>query len=352
MKKMTGTELIGALCAEFGPSGCEDNVAALIESQLAGFCETRRDRMGNVIAHLPGEGARVMLSAHMDEAGLMIHSVDDKGYLRFSTVGALDPRVLCGRCVTVGNAENRIAGVIGAKPIHLQSADERKQVTAVSAMYIDIGATSAEEAEKYVDIGDYAVFEGECSAFGEEGRRLCGKALDNRLGCAALIEIIRAAADRPLSCDLWAVFSVREEIGRSGTGAAAYAIRPDYTVVLDAAEVYDLPDGSKTGGPGQGVLVSLSDRGTIYDARRIDYVLALGREMEIAVGIHRGTALANDAAQVQRTADGAAAIALSLPVRYPHSAASIADTRDYAVLCRLVGEMLVRKDAFPKPIDN
>lgn len=343
MKKLSGIDLLRALCAEFGPSGCEGNVADFIEGQLREVCETRRDRMGNVIAHLPGNGPRVMLSAHMDEVGMMITDIDDKGYFRFANVGSIDARVLCGRAVTVGNEQNQVPGVIGAKAIHLQSADERKTATAVSSMYIDIGAASREEAEKYADLGDFAAFASEFVTFGEDGHRMRGKAIDDRLGCAVAIETLRALADQTLNIDLYAVFSVHEEMGKSGARVAAYAIRPDVSITLEATAVADLPDAAasaKVGELGQGGLISFVDKGTVYDAGLIEFALETARAEGIPVQLKRWSAGTNDSAQINRAADGSRALVLSAPTRYIHSGSCVADDRDFDAICALLRAML------------
>lgn len=353
MTKLSRIDLLRALCAEFGPSGCEGNVADFIEGQLRGVCETRRDRMGNVIAHLPGKGKKVMLSAHMDEVGMMIKEIDDKGYLRFANVGGIDARVLCGRAVTVGNEQNQIPGVVGAKAIHLQSADERKNATPVSAMYIDIGAASREEAEKYVDLGDFAAFASAFVEFGEGGQRLRGKAIDDRWGCAVAIETLRALAGQALEVDLYAVFSVHEEMGKSGARVAAYAIRPDVAIVLEATAVADLADtagAARVGELGQGGLISIVDKGTVYDAGLIDFALETAKRAGIPVQLKRWSAGSNDSAQINRAADGARAMALSAPTRYIHSGSCVADARDFDAICALLREMLERPWGFtPNP---
>ena len=349
MKKLEKIELLEALCAAFGPSGCEDNVADLIMQQLEGIGEMKRDRMGNVIVHLPGDGPRVMLSAHMDEVGMMIREIDDKGYLRFGNVGGIDPRVQCGRAVTVGNERGQIPGVIGAKALHLQSADERKHATEVKAMYIDIGAASREEAERYVDLGDYAAFASDFVRFGEDGCRLRGKAIDDRLGCAVAIETLRAMAGQARAIDLYAVFSVHEEVGKSGARTAAYAIRPDTAIVLEATAVADLPDtaaAAKVGEIGQGGLLSFVDKGAVYDAGLIDFALETAREEEIPVQIKRYSAGTNDAAQINRAADGARTMALSAPTRYIHSGSCVADVHDFDAICALLKAMLKRPWGF------
>lgn len=350
MKDLRRTDLLAALCALFGPSGCEGNVADFIEGQLTDLCTTTRDRAGNLIAHLPGKGPRVLLAAHMDEVGLMIREVDEKGYLRIATVGSIDPRVLCGRAVVVGNERMQTPGVIGAKAIHLQSRDERGRATEVKSMYIDIGAASREEAEKYADLGDFAAFAPGFVRFGEEDNKIRAKAIDDRLGCAVAIETIRRIAAIPegeRKADLWVAFTVREEIGKSGARQAAYAIRPDIAIVLEATAVADLPGtsgASRVGEQGKGGLLSIVDKGTVYDAALLQHALAVAARHDIPVQLKRCNAGANDAAQINRAADGARALALSAPTRYIHSGSCVVDIRDYDAIVALLGALLTDGD--------
>ena len=206
--KYTGIDLIRELSLAFGPSGCEDAVSALIESQIKGDCDSYTvDTVGNIIAVIHGRGIyydkknprRILLSAHMDEVGFMITAITEEGYLKFSTVGGIDPRVLCGRHVLVGD-RHKLHGVIASKAIHLQTPEERTKATPLSKMYIDIGAKDAEDAKKYVSVGDYATFDSDFVTFGKDNTRMKGKALDDRAGCAMLIEIMRNLHDNP--CDL------------------------------------------------------------------------------------------------------------------------------------------------------
>lgn len=350
MKELRRTDLLCALCDIFGPSGCEGNVADFIEGQLTDICSVTRDRAGNVIAHLPGTGPRVMLSAHMDEVGLMIREIDEKGYLRFATVGSIDPRVLCSRAVLVGNETTQTPGVIGAKAIHLQSRDERGKATEVKSMYIDIGAASREEAEKHADLGDFATFAPGFVRFGEGDCKIRSKAIDDRLGCAVAIETLRRLAAIPegeRKVDLWVAFTVHEEIGKSGARQAAYRIRPDIAIVLEATAVCDLPGttgAARVGEQGKGGLLSIVDRGTVYDAGLIQHALAVAARHDIPVQLKRYSAGSNDSAQINRAADGSRALALSAPTRYIHSGSCVVDVRDYDAIVALLGVILTDGD--------
>ena len=191
MTKYNGIELLRELCLVFGPTGCEDGVADFIKAQIDGVCDkAHTDRLGNLLA-LIGSGdskrQRIMISAHMDEVGFMVNQVTEDGYLKFGTVGGIDPSVLSGKNVTIGDEVSRIAGVIMSKAIHHKSPSEREEVTPIKSMYIDAGFENREEALKYVDIGTYATFDSEFVEFGKDGRKLKCKAIDDRLGCAVMI---------------------------------------------------------------------------------------------------------------------------------------------------------------------
>ena len=240
--KLTGTELIRELSLAFGPSGCEDAVRELIMEQIQGDCHTCTvDKAGNLIAVVRGRGLdydpdrprRIMLAAHMDEVGFMIREITEEGYLKFGTVGGIDPRVLCGRHVQIGDEKRRIHGVIASKAIHLQTAEERSKATPVDKMYIDIGAGSREDAKKQVSVGDYATFDSDFVIFGKDGCMMKGKALDDRAGCAVLIEVMRDLYRTPcdMPFDVCSAFTCCEEVGISGANVAAFGIKPDIAII-------------------------------------------------------------------------------------------------------------------------
>ncbi len=352
--KYSGIELIKALSLAFGPSGCEDDVRELLIEQIEGSCDGYFvDRSGNLIARLKGQGMdyhpeaprRILLSAHMDEVGLMITEITEEGYLRFGTVGGIDPRVLCGRHVTIRHAKQTVHGVIASKAIHLQTAEERTKTTPVRKMYIDIGAKDAEDAKKYVTVGDCAVFDSEFVTFGKDGRQMKGKAIDDRAGCAALVEILRtlyvSEAERPF--DLYLAFTTCEEVGIAGSSVAAFAVEPEIAIVLEATAVNDLPnaaDNAKVSFLGEGGTLSLVDGGAIYDRALINYARSTAEANGIKCQIKRAAAGMNDAAHIQRTRAGARVMALSLPTRYIHSASNVALYEDYESVRDLIVAML------------
>ena len=257
------TELLEKLCQLNGTSGDESRVRDFIISEISGHCDYTVDPLGNIIARKKGaEPAKnkVMISAHMDEVGMIVTSIKSDGTLTISEVGGVDPRVVIGRQVSVG--ENSINGVIGAKAIHNLSADERKKAQKFSSLYVDIGATNKEEAEKFVSLGDRVHFYSEFLTFGDGFIK--GKAIDDRFGCAVMIDLIKS--ELPYDCTF--TFVVQEEVGLRGARPAAYTVDPDFALVLEATTAADIPLASgekRCCELGKGAVVSHMDRSTIYD---------------------------------------------------------------------------------------
>ncbi len=347
--KYTGLELVKQLSLCFGPSGCEDAVRDMIIEQIEGECDGYCiDRVGNLIARVTGRGMdyrpeaprRLLLAAHMDEVGFMISHVTKEGYLKFANIGGMDPRVLCGRPVTVGNEQGQIPGVIASKAIHLQTKEERGKVTPTTQLYMDIGATDAEDAGKCAAVGDFATFASDFELFGRDNGRMKGKALDDRAGCAALIEIMRALhddpADRPF--DSYFAFTCCEEIGISGAAVAAYTIAPDWALVLESTAINDVPGATgsaRVAELGEGVAISLADNTTIYDTGLVRLALDIGAAQGIPCQVKKRVSGGNDARVIQRSLEGVRVLALSLPTRYIHSASCVAAVSDYASLREL-----------------
>lgn len=341
-----GMELVKYLSLAFGPSGCEDQVRERIIEQIEGYCDGYcEDRAGNLIARVSGRGMdydpehprRLMVCAHMDEVGFMIRQITKEGYLKFGNLGGMDPRVLCGRAVLVGNEEKQIPGVIASKAIHLQSPEERKKVTTAAKMYIDIGAKDEEDAKQYVSVGDFATFASDFEIFGKDGSHVKGKALDDRAGCAAMIEIMRDLHDRPcaLPFDIYFAFTRCEEIGISAAATAAQTIAPDWGIVLESTAINDVAGatgGARVAELGDGVAISLADMTTIYDRGMVRMALDCGEKKGIKCQVKKRVSGGNDARVIQRSLAGVRVLTLSLPTRYIHSASNVAAVADYETL--------------------
>ncbi len=326
------------LCKLPGVSGNEDAVRRFILSKLAGKCDSCHvDRMGNVIAFRRGNGQKkLLLAAHMDEVGLIVSSITEAGFLKFQTVGGIDPRVLVSKRVTVG--PKAIPGVIGYKAVHLQDKAEREQSVRAKSLYIDIGASSKTEAERLVSPGDYCAFDSEFVLFGDD--RIKAKALDDRAGCALLLDIVE---NGKCPYDLYCVFTVQEEVGLRGATVAAYDIRPDIAIVLEAttcSDVYGTEPKDYATVLGGGVAISLLDRSTYYDKDLVRFVRALAARHKLPVQYKQTAMGGNEGGAYQRACTGARTLALSLPARYIHSPASVISKKDYDHMHRLLYQLL------------
>ncbi len=349
---MNSFELIERLCRAFGPTGCEDAVAELIKGEIADVCpDAFVDRMGNLIAPMrfgdlsSPTRKKIMVSAHMDEVGFMINEIKSNGYLGIDTVGGISESVLAGRRVSVLSRNGLINGVIASKAIHHKPKKDRSKTTPIDKLYIDIGARDGEQAKEYVNVGDFATFESEFYAFGDGFIK--GKALDDRMGCAAMIEMMRRLHAKPAenNVDVYFCFTVREEIGLSGAHAAAFRIRPDTAIVLETtavADIADTPAAKRVADTGGGAVISIMDRSTMYDRSLINTALAIAASNGIKAQVKRYVSGGNDAGCIHKTAEGIKTLAISVPTRYLHSPACVARLDDYEAVGRLC-EQLIRE---------
>ena len=339
---LSGKELIIALSAIFGPTGCEDRVSAAIKPELDKYCDNvLLDRMGNLVGKMSLGSSqnkkRLMLSAHLDEVGFMIERINDNGMLSFDTVGGIDESVIAGKSVLVGNEGTLINGVICSKAIHHKSKKERNSAEDIEHLSIDIGLSSKEDAEKYVSIGDFATFDApqaDSIFFGKDKSTIKCKALDDRMGCAAMLEIMDIfRADPPTSdIEVYFCFTVREEIGFSGAGTAAANIAPDLSIVLETTAIGDLPTTEacrRVADVGKGGVVSIVDRSTVYDRELVDRAMKIAKTREIPAQLKRYVSGGNDAGHIHKALEGVKALAISVPTRYLHSPACVASLDDY-----------------------
>lgn len=311
-------EILKTLCDEYGISGNESTVASRIIGMIEDYADSYYvDNLGSVIAFKKGArtpAKKILIDAHTDEVGMIVTGFAADGGLCFTTVGGVDARVILGRLVLVG--EDRIPGVIGTKAIHMQSEEERKTAVPVDKLYIDIGCSSKEEAQALVDYGDEVCFPAGFGTFGNG--YLKGKAIDDRFGCAVMVELIRAE----LPCDCWFSFSVQEEVGCRGAAASAFAVAPDYAIVLETTTAADLAGVSEPKSVctlGKGAVVGFMDRGTVYPRDLYKLCHQLGAEKGIPVQTKTMVAGGNDARSIHQAAGGIKTIAVSAPSRYLHS---------------------------------
>ena len=349
-KILSSAELIKALSDIFGPSGCEDSVAKLILELTADLgIIPKKDRLGNISFCLGADGTnkkKIMLSAHMDEVGFMVTDVTDKGYLKFSNVGGISPDVTAGRHVLVGAEENHICGVIASKAIHHKDREDRLKPEKKENLVIDIGAKTEDEAKAIADIGTFVSFAPNFSTFGKNGRMMHSKALDDRFGCALLVELLRKLKEieNKLPLEVYVCFTTREEVGISGATVAANIVRPDYAVVLETTAVADRPDApesSHVAKVGEGGALSLMDRSTIYDRELIDIALTVAKENNIKVQVKKFVSGGNDAGHIHKSCTGVRTLALSAPTRYLHSPNCVASLDDYEAMLDLLYKFIL-----------
>ena len=319
-------ELLRELCLTDGVSGDESAVRDYIISKIKGHCDYNIDPLGSLICFCKGKkeaDKKVMICAHMDEVGFIVTYINDDGTLCFAPVGGINTGVVLGRQVKVG--KNKLSGVVGSTAVHNLSKEQREKAPEFDSMYIDFGASTKEEAEKYVSLGDNIYFDSEYTDMGCE---IKAKAIDDRAGCAMMIRMI---LEQP-EYDTYFVFNVQEEIGLRGSGASAFTVAPDYAIVLEsttAADIDGASDAKKVCCLGKGPVVSFMDRSTLYNKEL--YKLAFDTASEIGVPCQTKTMIAggNDAGAIHTSRGGVKTIAVSVPCRYLHSASCVINASDF-----------------------
>jgi endoglucanase len=350
--------LLERLCNACAVSGDESEVRAIVLEQVRPYAsQVQVDALGNVLAAIqPAAGQsgqaekplRVMVAAHMDEVGFMLVEDEGEGIFRFETIGGLDARQLVGKAVWIGR--QHIPGVIGAKPVHLSTADERKRALTLDTLRIDAGP----ENGKKIKVGDRATF---ATSFTRIGPSLRAKALDDRLGVATLIELARLA---PANIELLAAFTVQEEVGLRGAGVAAYALEPDVAFAIDSTPAMDLP-GWQSGGhyadpDGQinaryntrldaGPAIYIADAATLSDPRLVRHLAQTAEDLGIPYQFRQPGGGGTDAGAIHKQRAGIPSVSISVPGRYAHTAAGLARLDDWKHTLALVHAALSRLTA-------
>ncbi len=315
--------LLSEMLKTNSPSGCEDEMRKLILEKI-GDMEHFVDSMGNVIVHKKGAGKRVLISAHMDEVGFIISKITDSGALKFKCVGGIEPTVLVGKKVEIG--KERVKGVTGVKAVHLQSGAERSAMASISDMIIDIGCKDKGEAERLVKVGDYGTFASEAVEFGDN--LLKCKGLDDKVGCAVVLELLKADFD----LDLYASFTVQEEVGCRGSIIAANYVKPEYAIVFEGttcSDVFPTPEEKTVTHLGKGCALTAMDRAAVADRELLDKTMGIAKEKKIPYQIKRTTMGGTDAGSIQRSGVGVKTVVISTPCRYIHSPVCVMNKNDF-----------------------
>jgi len=330
----TQLDLLEELSNANGVSGDEGEVREIIRKRVRGLAdEVKVDAMGNLLVRKRARkapGFRVMMDAHMDEVGFMLVEQESDGSFIFEKVGGGDERQFISKAVVVG--KEKIPGVIGCKPIHLTDVAERETIIAKTSLRIDLGPAGKDKAAR----GDYAAY---ATRFHHAGDAIFAKALDDRLGCATLIEILKSV---PEHIDFLASFTVQEEIGLRGAKIAAYDFDPQVIIAVDSTPAHDLPrpDGRENTQYNcklrQGPAIYLSDAGTLSDPRLIRFLKEVAEKNKIPYQFRQPGGGGTNAGALHLTRQGVPAVSVSIPGRYAHTAVMLASISDWQNTLRLL----------------
>lgn len=345
---MADRALIRELTEAFGPSGFEDEPASILARELGRFGELARDRLGSVVCRLAGEAERprVMVSAHMDEVGFLVKSVTKDGFVNFLPIGGWWPQVLLGQRVEVRTRKGRFPGVIGAKPPHELTEEERKRLPDIDEMFIDFGCggTFDVRAELGIRPGDPIV---PFAPFTEMANNLMmAKAWDDRGGCAMLVELARVLEKRRPRCTVFLAGTVQEEVGLRGAKTAAEVVEPDLALALDVALSREHPAKSRLDIDERlknGAAILVHDRTMIPNTQLRDFVIGVADEEKIPY--HLTTIRGGyDTGAIHLHRSGVPSLVIGWPTRYVHAHSGIAAAEDYDAVVRLLTAVISRLD--------
>jgi endoglucanase len=315
-------DTIKALTECFGPSGHEQAVRDLVRAELPRGVETRVDALGSLIVRRKGKGRRIMLAAHMDEIGIVVSHIDQKGFLRFGAVGGVRMLPLMGGRVEFAGG---VTGVIG-----LEKLDDASRVPPLEKFYIDVGARSP--ADCPVKVGDVACFKRACEF---QGTRIVSKAMDDRIGCAVLLQVMKDAAGSPH--DVTCVFTVQEEVGLRGAAVSGFGVEPEIAVAVDVTLTGDTPECPPMAvSLGAGPAVKIKDGGMLAHPGVKDWLIRTAEAASLPYQREVLVAGTTDAAAIQVTRAGVPSGCVSIPTRYVHMPSEMADMGDVEGAVRLL----------------
>jgi tetrahedral aminopeptidase len=330
-----------------GTSGFEKDIRNLVLREVKDLADkVTVDNMGNVTAFLQGKSrVKVMLAAHMDEIGFIVNHIDDHGFVRFLPLGGFDPKTLTAQRVVIHGRKN-LTGVMGSKPIHLMKPEERKKEVEIRDFFIDLGL-SKKEVEKYVRVGDPVTRERELI---EMGQCVNGKSLDNRISVYILIEALREMKEMKLPYDVYAVFTVQEEVGIRGAQVASMEIEPDFGFGIDTTIAFDVPGSTPSETItklGKGVAIKIMDSSAITDYRMVEYMKKTADQNRIKWQPELLPAGGTDTAYIQRmNKSGCITGAISIPTRHIHQVIETIHKEDIFSAIRLLTKCVAGLDKY------
>lgn len=340
-------KLLKEICETPGAPGFEHRIRKVVLRELKGLAdEVSIDNMGNICAFKKGKARKkVMVAAHMDEIGFIVTHIDEQGFLRFHTLGGFDPKTLTAQRVIV-HGKKDIIGVMGSKPIHIMSQEERGKNVKIEDFFIDLGLPK-KEVEKYISLGDPITRERDLI---EMGDNVNCKSIDNRISVFILIESLKNLKGAKLPYDLYAVFTVQEEVGIRGANVSSLQIQPDFGFGLDTTIAYDVP-GAKphecVTKLGEGTAIKIMDSSTICDYRMVAYMKKTADKHKIKWQPEILPAGGTDTAGIQRmSAGGAISGAISIPTRHIHQVIEMANKNDIQGAIDLLSACVIELDTY------
>ena len=339
-------DLLSTICETPGAPGYESKIRKFLQTEISDYADDIDiDNIGNLIALKKGKSSakKVLVAAHMDEIGFMVKHIDDKGFIRFQTLGGFDPKTLTAQRVIV-HGKTDLVGVMASKPIHIMKPEERKKMPETTDFYIDLGL-SKQEVEAQIEIGNPITRE---RSLIEMGNCVNAKSLDNRVSVYILVEALKQL--KQPAYDVYAAFTTQEEVGLRGADVAAQHVNADFGIALDTTIAFDLP-GAKpeevTTSLGKGTAIKLMDGRTICDPRMVKYLKQIAKEEEITWQPELLAAGGTDTASLQRRGDrGSIAGAISIPTRHLHQVIEMANKDDIAASIQLLVKALESIDQF------
>jgi putative aminopeptidase FrvX len=322
-----------------GIPGNEKQVRAYMNSKMKDISEVSFDNLGSIIAKKVGNpnGPRIMVAGHMDEVGFMVTTITDEGYVKFTPAGGWWSQVMLAQQMVITTCDNKeIRGVIGAKAPHILTAEERAKPVAMDKMYLDLGVANKEEAVKLgIKPGDMITPYIEAIEMSNP-KYLLGKAWDNRVGCAAAIQVLENIQGEKHENIYFGVGTVQEEVGLRGAKTSSYKIQPDIGIALDTTIAYDFPGGDKNTELGKGVGIMFKDSSMIGHKGLRDYVIGLCDKEKIPYQLTFLERGGTDGGAIHMSHIGAPSISFCLPVRYLHSHTSVVHQDDYDAMVKIV----------------
>ena len=343
-KTQTNFPLLQTLSEAHGAPGFEFRIRALIKKEIEKHVdEMKVDTMGNLIAIKKGkQRKKVMIAAHMDEIAFMVTHIDDNGFIRFCTLGGFDPKTLTSKRVVV-HGKKDIPGVMGCKPIHVMSPEERKAPAELKNYFIDMGLPK-KEIEKHIKVGDWITWDQPCREMGDS---ICGKSMDNRVSVYILIETLKRLKNPDY--DFYAVFSVQEEVGTRGANVAVHEIQPDFGMALDvtiACDIPGMPKHEQCTQFGNGVSIKAMDAGSISDYRLVDFLIQTAEKQKLKYQVDAMKAGGTDTRSIQlMTMGGCISGCISIPCRNIHQVVEMVHKKDVEATIQLVTAFLETTDS-------